>query len=649
MPSKLIRVIALTTLLAITALSYGPGLTNYFLHDDGVNITKNPSVLITDLGSSSIALAANSGNAGLGKRPISMLTFAMNHYVSGLNATHFKLVNLIIHLLNGLLVFVFFKLLLTLYQKTHDLKLSENRAFLVALFVSALWLLNPINLTSVLYVVQRMTSLSAFFVLCGLTLYAYGRKKLLENKALLGATLITAAILLATPLAVLSKENGVLLPFYILLIEITLLRWQAPSRRPTKALMLGIGLLALLPALLGLLYLINNPSLITAGYLFRDFTLAERLMTEARVLWLYIYLILLPNISMLGLYHDDILISKSLFDPATTAISILALLAIVGTAYKWRLKHPVIAFGIGFFLIGHSLESTIFPLEIAYEHRNYLPSLGILFILAYYVLAVDAPTISFRTRLTFMSFLVLVMLGVTTLRAYEWKDPFQMRLLEVQRHPQSARAHAGIASVYDNMPGSSDAEFADFYFKAVHHYQQAANLSESDTTGLFGLIVINARRDLPIEQTQIELLETKLRTIPLSPPNVNALIGTERCYSSHKCSIPTADMRRLFVAALSNPTLQGGNKSMVLMSFSKVVFQEDNQEAMALVDEAIQISPQIIGNRLAFVDLLIASGALDRAAKELAKAKTLASSHGYENTINALELRLSSLTDKSSE
>lgn len=649
MPSKLIRFIALATIIFITGLCYSPGLSHYFLHDDGVNITKNPSVQINQLEISSLTLAARSGNAGLGKRPVSMLTFAINHYMSGLNAKHFKLVNLIIHLLNGLLIFVFFKLLLGLFQKTHGQALPEPRIFLVAFAISALWLLQPINLTAVLYVVQRMTSLSAFFVLCGLALYVYGRKKLLERKPVTGLIWIAIALFLGTPLATLSKENGILLPFYILLIEVILLRWQTDSKQHSKILKLGISLVALIPAVLGLLYLISNPSLITGGYVIRDFTLGDRLMTEARVLWLYIYLILLPNISMLGLYHDDILVSKSLFSPATTAVSIFALLVLVGAAFKWRIKHPVITFGIGFFLIGHSLESTIFPLELVYEHRNYLPSLGILFILTYYVLAIDAPAIGLRGRISFLSFLIIIMLGVTTLRAYEWKDPFQMRLLEVQRHPQSARAHVGIASIYDNMPGESDAEFAEYYFKAAHHYREAASLSDSDTTGLFGLIVINARRDLPIDQALVETLENTLRTIPLSPPNLNALIGTERCYSALKCSIRQDYMRRLFVAALANPTLQGSSKSMILMSFSKVAFQEDKQEARELVSEAIKLAPNIVGNRLALVDLLIASGERDQAAEELQSIRMLQATVGYENTINRLESKLNSSTGKLSE
>lgn len=643
------KFLAVIAILAVTALCYSIGLSNYFLLDDGVNLTKNPAIQITDLETSSLKLAATSGNAGLGSRPISMLTFALNHYISGLNAKHFKFVNLLIHLLNGLLVFVFFKWLLNLAKSIQAIRVSESGIFLIALSVTTLWLLQPLNLTAVLYVVQRMTSLSGLFVLCGLVLYVFGRKRLLENKPLSGFAWIGFSIFLCTPLAILSKENGILLPFFLLLIEVTLLRWQTASFNIRKILMWVIGLSTLVPAVLGSIYLFDNPALITAGYQFRDFTLVERLMTEARVLWLYLYLILLPNISLLGLYHDDVRVSTSLLAPITTLLSVFGLGLLLWIAIKWRLKQPILAFGIGFFFIGHLLESTIFPLELVYEHRNYIPAMGILVIVAYYVMALEAPAFSLRGRLSLLFTLAIVMAGTTALRAHEWSDPFKMRLMEVQRHPQSPRAHASIAGVYDNMPGDSNANYAELYLKAAYHYQQAADLSASDTTGLFGLIVINARRELPIDESTVDLLESKLKTVPLGPPNINALIGTQRCYNAQQCSIDVSYLRRLFDAALSNPTLHSGNKSMILMSYSMIVFSEDKKEAIRIVQEAVNLTPHLIENRLAFVDLLIASGDLDSAEKELQKTKSMMAAGTYKKTINALERRLNNTTSKSRE
>ena len=83
---------------------------------------------------------------------------------------------------------------------------------------------------------------------------------------------------------------------------------------------------------------------------------------------------MLPNLAEMGLHHDDFVISKTLLSPWTTLPAIAGLLALAVGALVLRKKHPLITFGIVFFFVAHALESTIIPLEIAFEHRNYLPS-----------------------------------------------------------------------------------------------------------------------------------------------------------------------------------------------------------------------------------------------------------------------------------
>ena len=93
-------------------------------------------------------------------------------------------------------------------------------------------------------------------------------------------------------------------------------------------------------------------------------------------------MISLPNLSRFGLYHDDFVISRGLFQPIGTLLAIGGLAASVAVSWLLRIKAPIISFGIAWFLLGHSLESTIFPLELMHEHRNYLPSLGIVILIA---------------------------------------------------------------------------------------------------------------------------------------------------------------------------------------------------------------------------------------------------------------------------
>ncbi|MCZ7654258.1 MAG: hypothetical protein M5R42_08160 [Rhodocyclaceae bacterium] len=115
-----------------------------------------------------------------------------------------------------------------------------------------------------------------------------------------------------------------------------------------------------------------------AGYALRDFSAVERMLTEGRVLWFYLGLILFPRLEALGLYHDDIAVSTGLIAPWTTLLALVGLFGLIWLAWRLRLRMPLTAFGLAWFLIGHGLESTFLPLEIAHEHRNYVPLFGIL-------------------------------------------------------------------------------------------------------------------------------------------------------------------------------------------------------------------------------------------------------------------------------
>lgn len=566
---RAIKPALLLCILAVTAACYLPGLTGHFIFDDGANIGKNPFLKIENLDFASLWQAAFSGSAGLFQRPISMATFALNYYVSGMDAYYFKMTNLGIHLVNGLLVFVLARHLLNLHLRIRRTTMDSNAISWIAVAVAAIWLLHPFNLTGVLYVVQRMTSLAALFTLAGLALYLSGRQSLLNGEKS-GFFAIAAAILVATPLAALCKENGVLLPLLILVTEVTLLRWHTPNLGTRRILVAVVGLSAAIPLLIGLFYVLNNPGVILSGYSLRDFSLTERIMTEARVLWFYLHMILLPSMAEMGLHHDDILISRSLFSPWTTLPAIVGLLLIVGGAFALRNKQPMVTFGIAFFLVGHSLESTIFPLEIAFEHRNYFPMFGILLSLAFYTLdpRFHLPSVRLR-RVAFLA-IIIMFSGLTASRAQQWGDPLMMRMLEVKRHPYSVRANTDMAALYSYMPPTSREDAIDLYNKAAFHYQQAAEIAPSNVSGLIGLLGMNAERGQPIDAALIEALEQRLATVPFGPPNKNSLIGAVRCIGSGSCVVNSDIIDRLYRAALSNPTLTGDYRNQIVSEFDRV-------------------------------------------------------------------------------
>ncbi len=171
----------LAVLCSIGLLAYSPGLSGDFLFDDDANIVHNDNIHIHKLTPASLKGAALSGHSGPLKRPVSMLSFALNYYFAGLDTFYFKLTNVVIHLLNGIGLFFLTRLILAAYRERHEPRLTDRHLLVLSLAVSAAWLLHPLNLTGVLYVVQRMTSLSALFVIWGLVLYMAGRRRMIRD------------------------------------------------------------------------------------------------------------------------------------------------------------------------------------------------------------------------------------------------------------------------------------------------------------------------------------------------------------------------------------------------------------------------------------------------------------------------------------
>ena len=450
MPSTISRsnfnLAAALILCAVSAVIFYPGLSGPFIFDDQANILSNPYISIHRLDLSTLYVSAASGSAGPLGRPISMLTFALNYFFSGgFNHTlGFKLTNLVIHIINGFLVFQVFKFLTNLQQRQEnkpglgnpDLKSSGY----VALVLAVLWTIHPIQANSVLYIVQRMTTLSAFFVLLGLISYLAARTA--NNIKSTTKYILISAIPVFLILGLLSKENAILLLPFILLIEVFYFRDSRVLKflkqwNPWSAIILIVaGIFALI--------LLINYSL--TGYSGRDFTLLQRLMTEMRILVFYLSLIFVPLLYKFSLFHDDITVSTSLLLPATTLYSLLLLASITVIAIVYRKRYPYLVFGWLWFLVAHSLESSFIPLELAHEHRNYVALVGPLFACAGLI---DR---AFRNLSRSANLLIFAMIFsslalITYLRSTDWSSYQDLIVSESSYHPDSPRAQAALGSL----------------------------------------------------------------------------------------------------------------------------------------------------------------------------------------------------------
>ena len=425
-------------------LGYGPALDGPLFFDDEPNLLNNSAAQIDGHHFDDWRLAIMSNDSGLLHRPLAMFTFVLNYLAAGeFTGFSLKLTNLLIHLANGLLVYwVALGLLRTPALRAMPVPDAVHRSLAVG--AAALWLLHPLHVSTVLYAVQRMALLSSFFCLGGLLLFLRSRLRWAERGGGAGEVLATLLwLLILSGLGALSKENGALLPWLVVVVEVTLFQgvWQRRHRPWLERLALFF---LLAPALALALLTWWVPDALPGNYSGREFTLHERLLTQGRVLWLYLQWLAVPNILQMGFFHDDIAISTSLFSPLTTVFAVIAWALLLLVCLVWRRRFPVLAFALLFYLVGHSMESTVLPLEMVFEHRNYLSSVGLaiaLSITLYYLarrLSQNTPLLQYARLLGLAT---LLLAGLLLLRAQAWGTSDTLAKFNVMNHPESARAN----------------------------------------------------------------------------------------------------------------------------------------------------------------------------------------------------------------
>lgn len=369
-----------------------------------------------------------SGSAGPIGRPIALASFVPQASAIETGAGPFLKINILLHLFNACLVASLFFLL------TRARRGDEREALFVMLAATAIWLFMPLLASTSLMTVQRMTSLSATFVLLGLCGYLLARRGLDDGlrQSLIG---MSAALVVGTVLAALSKENGVLLPMFALVLEMTILTRPAAAGRAVWRAWALVFLV--LPTTLLVAYLAFQLPYDEAMTLRHGFSGWERLLTESRILWEYLYNAFVPRPEAFGPFHDGYTIARTLANPVTF-LAFFGWLAMAAVAILGRRRFPLFAFAVLWYLGGHLLESTTLPLELYFEHRNYLPVIGPVYALG--TLALKAPTSIRSAAYTGLVLYILANAFVLYGQATLWGNPPLAAHQWQQRFPDSLRA-----------------------------------------------------------------------------------------------------------------------------------------------------------------------------------------------------------------
>ncbi len=445
-----------------------------FIYDDIRNITENEHIRMTELSIDQIAETLKSP----APRPAANLSFALNYYFDQYNPAGYHIVNIVIHIITGILLFLFLKITLNIAGQLSDVEnkisffgrqYSSNPNILPAFLAALIWLVHPLNTQSVTFIVQRMNSMSAMFYMLSFLCYIKGRT-LQQPFAGLSDTSQTSMIkpglwfagcLVSGILALASKQNAAMLPFFIILFEWFFfqdLKWDWVKKK-----LLWIGCMIFIMAAIAAIFFMTGTKSFSL-YAIQNFTLPQRLLTEFRVLLYYISLIFYPHPSRLNLDYDYP-ISISLTDPMTTTVCFIVIAVLLAVSVIFAKKNRLLSFAILWFFGNLAVESTFIGLALIFEHRTYLPSMMLIFLFVMLLFK----SIKIKWISLGIVFILIPLLSIWTFqRNMIWQDDITFWQDNIRKSPNKANP-------YNNLGYTLMSD--DSYDRAITYLKTAISLN----------------------------------------------------------------------------------------------------------------------------------------------------------------------------
>lgn len=454
---RTVSCIAILLIITTATIIYSNSLNSPFVFDDFPHIADNSRIRLHELSVSKVIdLLKSSGN-----RPVPALSFALNYYFGGYVTVGYHITNVLIHALNGILLFFFILITMRLSKQSNQdgETLLSLPISIVALLASLLWVVHPVNTQSVTYIVQRMNSLATLFCMLSLLLYIAGRS-IEGRRRFFIYTLAAVSWLMAAA----CKENAAILPLILILYEWYFfqdldLKWLKQRLKFLLAVLMVFGVMTAI-------FLGSNP--VEKLNSLRDFsegrfTYTERLLTQFRVVIYYVSLFIYPHPSRLNIDYDFPL-SVSLFNPVTTIVCAILIAACLLIGVLTAKNNRIVSFCLFWFFINLAIESSFIPLAIIFEHRTYMPFMGLAMLLIYTVDRYVRPS---WFTIFFCSALIASGSYWTYQRNATWKDAITLWQDCLDKTPRKARPHLSLGAAYAAQEN---------FDKAMIHYQRALEI-----------------------------------------------------------------------------------------------------------------------------------------------------------------------------
>ena len=586
-------------LLVAIAVCYANTLKAEWHLDDMQNIVNNQYIKIDSLAPAELKNVFQSPLA----RPVASLTFALNYYFSGLAPAGYHLFNIGIHFLCAIFSYLVFVETLAIHAENFDSGAPRTyRHRDIALLGAVLWAVHPMQAQAVTYIVQRMASMGAMWYM--IAFYCYLRFR--RSPAGYGRISLAALGFLAWIAGVLTKQNIIVLPLAIIAFEWIFSKLSLQGHKKTIFFLLGGCML--LATVFIIIFDIHVQQLFS--YDRRPFTMGQRLITQPIILSRYLLLLFYPGSAFLT-FDSGIKASQGLLDPPVTLPALLLIILLAISAFALSRRLPVISFAILFFFINHLVESTIIPLELYFEHRNYLASIFIYFALAFYLVR-GLAYLRNRGKKGMQGLLVMMMIlfiaiegRSTYLRNSVWQSDLTLWQDEVKKNPDKARPHNNLGLQYWEK-GHVEEAIAEFetalrlepdYMEAYYNlgvvyfkqgrYAQALRQFEND---------VKFRPDHAVAYSNMGVIYTILgrtkeainsynKAIAVKPDSVEALANLGLLYAKQENF--AAAVNRLRKALAINPDIPEIHYNLAMVYFK----QGRSNEAIVQLRIALALRP----------------------------------------------------------